>query len=106
MIDRIRRNMLATGAAATAIATAPQVFAQQARQGTAKFYEKGSVRIAYRSGHHRGSPAAASMGRVASGSPSVFGGNLDSHDLQPGTSLFLPVVHSERRSMTSAISPA
>lgn len=32
-----------------------------------------------------------SMGRVASGPPSVFGGNLDNHDLQPGTSLFLPV---------------
>ena len=32
-----------------------------------------------------------SMGRVASGPPSVFGGNMDNHDLQPGTSLFLPV---------------
>jgi acetamidase/formamidase len=32
-----------------------------------------------------------SMGRVPSGPPSVFGGNLDNHDLQPGTSLFLPV---------------
>jgi acetamidase/formamidase len=31
------------------------------------------------------------MGRVASGPPNVFGGNLDNHDLQPGTSLFLPV---------------
>jgi pimeloyl-ACP methyl ester carboxylesterase len=47
MIDHIRRNMLATGAAATAVAAAPQVFAQQAGQGTTKFYEKGSVRIAY-----------------------------------------------------------
>jgi hypothetical protein len=33
MIDHIRRNMLATGAAATAVAAAPQVFAQQAGQG-------------------------------------------------------------------------
>src|SRR5689334_9308864 len=32
-----------------------------------------------------------SMGRVPSGPPNVFGGNLDNHDLQPGTSLFLPV---------------
>ena len=47
MIDHIRRNMLATGAAATAVAAAPQVFAQQAGQGNTKFYEKGPVRIAY-----------------------------------------------------------
>jgi acetamidase/formamidase len=32
-----------------------------------------------------------SMGRVSSGPPNVFGGNMDNHDLQPGTSLFLPV---------------
>jgi acetamidase/formamidase len=32
-----------------------------------------------------------SMGRVPSGPPNAFGGNLDNHDLQPGTSLFLPV---------------
>ncbi len=31
------------------------------------------------------------MGRVSSGPPGVFGGNLDNRDLQPGTSLFLPV---------------
>jgi pimeloyl-ACP methyl ester carboxylesterase len=47
MIDHVRRSMLATGAAATAMAAAPQVFAQQAGQGTTKFYEKGPVRIAY-----------------------------------------------------------
>ena len=40
MIDHIRRNILATGAAATAVAAAPQVFAQQAGEGTTKFYEK------------------------------------------------------------------
>jgi hypothetical protein len=39
MMDPIRRNILATGAAATAVAAAPQVFAQQAGQGTTKFYE-------------------------------------------------------------------
>src|SRR3954447_18711110 len=32
-----------------------------------------------------------SMGKVPSGPPNVFGGNMDNHDLQPGTSLFLPV---------------
>ena len=49
MMDPIRRNILATGAAATAIAAAPQVFAQQAGQGGAamSFYEKGPVRIHY-----------------------------------------------------------
>jgi len=48
MIDRTRRNVLTTGAAATAIAAAPRVFAQQAGQaGTFKFYEKGNVRIRY-----------------------------------------------------------
>jgi pimeloyl-ACP methyl ester carboxylesterase len=47
-MDPIRRNILATGVAATAMAAAPQVFAQQTGPGGgAKFYEKGSVRIAY-----------------------------------------------------------
>src|SRR6185295_20183570 len=47
MMDPIRRNILATGAAATAVAAAPRVFAQQAGQGGAamSFYEKGAVRI-------------------------------------------------------------
>ena len=49
MIDQIRRNMLATGAAATAMAAAPRVFAQPAGQGgtAMSFYEKGPVRIYY-----------------------------------------------------------
>jgi pimeloyl-ACP methyl ester carboxylesterase len=48
-MDPIRRNILATGAAATAMAAAPGVFAQQAGQGGAagSFYEKGPVRIHY-----------------------------------------------------------
>src|SRR5712691_3499670 len=48
-MDPIRRNILTTGAAATAMAAAPRVFAQQAGQGgTAfSFYEKGNVRIRY-----------------------------------------------------------
>src|ERR1700676_5158477 len=43
IMDPIRRNILATGAAATAVAAAPHVFAQQ----TGSFYEKGPVRIHY-----------------------------------------------------------
>jgi len=48
-MDPIRRNVLATGAAATAMAAAPRVFAQQAGQGapTTSFYERGPVRIHY-----------------------------------------------------------
>jgi pimeloyl-ACP methyl ester carboxylesterase len=42
-MDQIRRTILTTGAAATAVAAAPRVFAQQA--GQARFYEKGPVRI-------------------------------------------------------------
>ena len=49
MMDPIRRKILATGAAATAMAAAPRVFAQQTGQGGAamSFYEKGPVRIHY-----------------------------------------------------------
>jgi pimeloyl-ACP methyl ester carboxylesterase len=49
MMDPIRRNILATGAAATAMAAAPLAFAQQTGQGGAamSFYEKGPVRIRY-----------------------------------------------------------
>src|ERR1700680_914188 len=48
-MDPMRRNMLATGAAATAIAAAPRVFAQPAGQAgaTTSFYEKGNIRIRY-----------------------------------------------------------
>ena len=47
MMDPIRRTILATGAAATAVAAAPRVFAQQTGQdaATVSFYEKGAVRI-------------------------------------------------------------
>src|SRR3954452_14346389 len=49
MMDPIRRTILTTGAAATAMAAAPGVFAQQTGQGGAamSFYEKGAVRIHY-----------------------------------------------------------
>jgi pimeloyl-ACP methyl ester carboxylesterase len=48
-MDPIRRKILKTGAAATAMAAAPRVFGQQSAQGRAgmSFYEKGSVRIHY-----------------------------------------------------------
>ena len=44
-MDSIRRNILATGAAATAVAAAPHAFAQQG--AAMPFYEKGAVRIHY-----------------------------------------------------------
>jgi pimeloyl-ACP methyl ester carboxylesterase len=50
MIDSTRREILTTGAAATAMAAAPRVLAQQqtGQGGTAmSFYEKGPVRIRY-----------------------------------------------------------
>src|SRR5204862_8362519 len=49
MMDPIRRKILKTGAAATAMAAAPRVFAQQTGQGgtATSFYEKGPVRIHY-----------------------------------------------------------
>jgi pimeloyl-ACP methyl ester carboxylesterase len=49
MMDPIRRTILTTGAAATAMAAAPRVFAQQAGQGenAMSFYEKGAVRIRF-----------------------------------------------------------
>jgi pimeloyl-ACP methyl ester carboxylesterase len=47
MIDSNRRTILTTGAAATAMAAAPRVLAQQSGQGGAamRFYERGPVRI-------------------------------------------------------------
>jgi pimeloyl-ACP methyl ester carboxylesterase len=48
-MEQNRRNVLATGAAATAVAAASKVFAQQpgVGGGPTKFYEKGNVRIRY-----------------------------------------------------------
>jgi pimeloyl-ACP methyl ester carboxylesterase len=49
MIDSNRRTILTTGAAATAMAAAPRVLAQQTTPGAAamSYYEKGPVRIRY-----------------------------------------------------------
>jgi pimeloyl-ACP methyl ester carboxylesterase len=48
-MDPTRRNILVTGAAATAMAAAKRMFARQTRQGgtAMSFYEKGPVRIHY-----------------------------------------------------------
>ena len=48
-MDPMRRKILITGAAATAMAAAPRVFTQQPEQGGAamSFYENGPVRIRY-----------------------------------------------------------
>ena len=48
-MDPIRRNILVTGAAATAMAAARRVLAQQTGKGGAavSFYERGPVRIHY-----------------------------------------------------------
>jgi pimeloyl-ACP methyl ester carboxylesterase len=48
-MDSIRRRILATGAAATAMAVTPRVFAQQVGKGGATMptYEKGPVRVHY-----------------------------------------------------------
>ena len=67
-MDPIRRNILATGAAATAVAAAPRVFAQQTGQGGAamSFYEK--------------APFASSYEEAGSGFPLLLiaGGGLNS----------------------------
>src|ERR1700761_6780872 len=49
MMDPVRRTILTTGAAATAMAAAPRVFAQQAGQGASNMnmYDRGDVHIRY-----------------------------------------------------------
>jgi pimeloyl-ACP methyl ester carboxylesterase len=42
-----RRNILTTGAAATAMAAVPRLFSQQTARAAGSFYEKGPVRIRY-----------------------------------------------------------
>ena len=46
-MDPIRRKILKTGAAVTAMAAAPRVFAEQTQAGPLSFYEKGPVRVHY-----------------------------------------------------------
>jgi pimeloyl-ACP methyl ester carboxylesterase len=62
-MDPIRRNILATGAAAAATAAAPQVFAQAPQAGPGiSFYEKGNVRIRYQDSGGPGYPLLATPG--------------------------------------------
>jgi len=81
MMDPIRRTLLKTGAAATAMAAAPGVFAQQAGQEGAamSFYEKGPVRIRYQ--------------QAGSGFPLLLiaGGGLNSVMAGLATSPFNPI---------------
>ncbi|HXD15572.1 MAG TPA: alpha/beta fold hydrolase [Vicinamibacterales bacterium] len=49
MVDLIRRNLLKSGAAATAIAAARRAFAQRGQGAAGSFFEKGPVRIHYQS---------------------------------------------------------
>jgi pimeloyl-ACP methyl ester carboxylesterase len=56
----IRRDILAMGAAAAAVAAAPRVFAQQA--GAFSFYEKGNVRIRYQDEGGPGFPLLCTPG--------------------------------------------
>jgi pimeloyl-ACP methyl ester carboxylesterase len=80
-MDPTRRNILATGVAATAVAATSQVLAQQAGQGAAaaRFYEKGPVRIRYQ--------------EAGSGFPLLLiaGGGLESRMAGLPTSPFNPI---------------
>ena len=81
MKDPTRRKLLATGAAATAMAAAQRAMAQPAAQGSsaARFYEKGPVRIAYQ--------------EAGSGFPLLLiaGGGLNSRMAGLPTSPFNPI---------------
>ena len=80
-MDPTRRNILATGVAATAVAATSQVLAQPAGQGAAaaRFYEKGPVRIRYQ--------------EAGSGFPLLLiaGGGLESRMAGLPTSPFNPI---------------
>ena len=76
-MDSIRRTLLTTGAAATAVAAAPHVFAQTGQGGVAmSFYERGAVRIRYEE-HGSGFPLLliaggglnSAIGNLAGNSP-------------------------------------
>src|SRR5262245_39174742 len=80
-MNRTRRKILTTGAAATAMAAAERAFAQQTGQAGAapRFYEKGPVRIAYQ--------------EAGSGFPLLLiaGGGLNSRMAGLPTSPFNPI---------------
>ena len=82
-MDQTRRTVIAAGAAATAVAAAPQVFAQATEPGpsgsTLRYYERGNVRIRY--------------GEVGTGFPLLLisGGGLNSAISGLVTSPFNPI---------------
>src|SRR5258708_31163495 len=82
-MEPTRRDVLAAGAAATAMAAAPQVFAAPAAQG-GRFYEKGKVRIRY--------------DEAGSGFPLLLiaGGGLESRMAGLATSPFTPSARLKR----------
>ena len=47
MVDPLRRKILKTGAAAAAVAATPSLLAQQGNGESARFYQRGNVRIRY-----------------------------------------------------------
>lgn len=55
-MDSTRRTLLATGAAAAAVAAAPNAFAQTKPADGEKFYQRGDVRICYRDTGGNGFP--------------------------------------------------
>jgi len=73
-MDSIRRNLLATGAAATTVAAAPRVFAQQTGGAAMSFYEKGAVRIRYEE-HGSGFPLLLIAGGGLNSSIANLAGN-------------------------------
>src|ERR1700704_474996 len=85
-MDPTRRKLLKTGAAATAMAAAPRVLAQQAGQGGAamSFYEKGPVRIHYE--------------ETGSGFPLLLiaGGGLNNSTISGLTNPFNPIEEFKR----------
>src|SRR2546425_11284954 len=82
VMDLTRRTILATGAAATAMAVAPRLFAQQAgKGGTGKFYEKGPVRIRYEEAG-AGFPLMLLPGGGLNATISFFTGNSPFHAIE------------------------
>jgi pimeloyl-ACP methyl ester carboxylesterase len=75
-MDSTRRTILATGAAAAAVAAAPHAFAQTTQGGTAMpFYEKGNVRIRYQDSGGSGYPLLIIPGGGLNSSMSNLTGN-------------------------------
>ena len=79
-MDPIRRKILVTGAAVTAMAAAPRMFGEQAGQRgtTLSFYEKGRVRI-----HYEEAGSGFPLLVIAGGGLNSTMSGLDSHPFDP-----------------------